>query len=133
MAALSFDRVDDEREPRVAVEIAPGLRLSWLGHLARSLLTLGAYDRWLLWDPRMIYRPRLVAVNRAGQHFTLFAVLDDNEARQKLARLQRELREEPVDVWCDRYVVPASFVDGTWRPGQLGHEGLFQRLLYPPR
>jgi len=123
----------EEREAPIAVEIAPALRVSWLGHLARSLLTLGAYDYWRLWDPRMIYRPRLVAVNRAGQHFTLFTVLDGAEAREKLARLQCELCEERLDVWCDRYVVPSSFVDGTWRPGQLGHEGLFRRLLYPSR
>src|SRR5437764_7598343 len=107
----------EDGEAPIAVEIAPALRVSWLGHLARSLLTLGAYDYWRLWDPRMPYRPRLVAVNGAGQHFTLFTVLDDAEEHEKLARLRAELRAESLDVWCDRYVVPSSFVDGTWRPG----------------
>jgi hypothetical protein len=111
------------------VEIAPGLRTSWIGHLVRSILTFGAYDYWRLWDVRMIYRPRLVAVNRYGQHFTLFAAPDLHDATAKLERLTRELDELPLDIWCDRYVVPPGFVGGSWRPGQLGHEGLVRRFL----
>ena len=113
----------------VRVEIVPGLRISWIGHLVRSILTFGAYDYWRLWDLRMMYRPRLVAVNRYGQHFTLFAAPDLREAAQKLERLTRELDEVPLDVWCDRYVLPGGFVEGSWRPGQLGHEGLIRRFL----
>ncbi len=114
---------------RLRVAIAPALRISWVGHLVRSILTFGAYDYWRLWDLRMVYRPRLVAVNRYGQHFTLFAVPNLPEADEKLERLRRELDEQPLDVWCDRYGVPSSFVEGSWRAGQLGHEGLVRRFL----
>jgi len=117
----------------IRVEIATGIRTSWLGHLARSIVTRGGYDYWRLWDPRMTYRPRLVAVNRIGQHFTLFAASDLQEAQQKRERLERELDELPLDVWCDRYVVPAGFAEGSWRPGQLGHEGLVRRFLSQQR
>ena len=100
-----------------------------MGHLVRSILTFGAYDYWRLWDLRMVYRPRLVAVNSCGQHFTLFVVPNPAEATEKLERLRRELDELPLDVWCDRYVVPPGFVEGSWRPTQLGHEGLVRRFL----
>ncbi len=79
----------------------------------------------------MTYRPHLVAVNNDGQEFTLFGASDPEEASRKLERLRRELDELPVDVWCDRYVVPSGFVDGSWRPGQLSHEGLIRRFLDP--
>jgi hypothetical protein len=117
----------------VRVEIAPPLGTSWFAHLSKSLVTFGAYDLWRLWDPRMTYRTRLVAVNRWGQQFTLFAAIDTEEATAKRDRLERELQELPVDVWCDRYVVPPGFVDGTWRPGRPGHETFGRRLFYPDR
>ena len=96
-------------------------------------MTLGAYDYWRLWDVRMTYRPRLVAVNRGGQHFTLFAVPSLDEAERKRERLDKELDEVPLEVWCDRYVLPPGFAEGSWRPGQLGHEGLLRRFLDPSR
>lgn len=96
-------------------------------------MTRGGYDLWRFWDPRMTYRQRLVAVNRWGQHFTLFAADGVEEANAKRQRLERELDELPLDVWCDRYVVPPGFVEGSWRPGQSGHEGLARRLFYPER
>jgi len=123
--------VSEEQVPAIRVEIAPPLGTSWLRHLALSVVTYGGYDLWRLWDPRMTYRTRLVAVNRVGQHFTLFTAVDAEEADAKRARLERELEELAVDVWCDRYVVPPGFVEGTWRPGRSGHEGLGRRLLYP--
>lgn len=125
--------MSEERIPPIRVEIAPPLRTSWVRHLALSVVTRGGYDLWRLWDPRMTYRQRLVAVNRWGQHFTLFAADGADEANAKRTRLQRELEELPVDVWCDRYVVPAGFVEGTWRSGRSGHEGFARRLLYPDR
>src|SRR3954451_15509625 len=77
----------------------------------------------------MTYRPRLVAVNRFGQHFTVFAVPNLEEANDKRRRLERELDEMTIDAWCDRYVVPAGFVEGSWRPGQLGHEASYDDSL----
>jgi hypothetical protein len=131
--AARFPFVEDGRvtsdSAQLRVEIGPGMRVSWVGHLLRSLLTFGGYDYWRLWDIRMTYRPRLVAVNRFGQHFTLFAVPNLEEANDKRRRLERELEEMTIDAWCDRYVVPAGFAEGSWRPGQLGHEGLLRRLL----
>ncbi len=122
-------RVAGPEREAIELRVVPGLRVSWGGHLVRSILTFGAYDYWRLWDPRMTYRPRIVAVNRCGQHFTVISAANAQEATDKLERLSRGLGELPVDVWCDRYAVPSGFAEGSWRPGRLGHEGLIQRFL----
>ena len=69
--------------PPIRVEVAPPLRTSWVRHLALSIVTRGGYDLWRFWDPRMTYRQRLVAVNRWGQHFTLFTADGVEEANAK--------------------------------------------------
>ena len=115
------------------MQVVPPVQVSWLGHLLRSILTCGAYDYWHLWDPRMIHRPRLVAVNCFGQQFTVFGASGPGEATEKLNRLRRELEELPLDVWCDRYGLPPGFAEGLWRPGQLGDEGVIRTLFDPDR
>jgi hypothetical protein len=80
----------------------------------RSLLTGGLYDYKRLWDTEFVYRTRVVAVNRLGREFTLFPVSSYREAVEKRDRLRRELDEVSVEAWCDRYVVPGGFVDGSW-------------------
>jgi hypothetical protein len=86
-----------------------------------------------MWDLRMTYRPRLVAVNRYGQHFTLFAASNREEAEKRQVHMLNELEELSAQAWCDRYIVPAGFAEGSWRPGRPGHEGLVRRFLNPNR
>ncbi len=124
-----IDWVSDFGGDAIVLQVEPGLRVSWLGHLLRSIMTFGAYDYWRLWDPRMTYRPRIVAVNRRGQHFTVVGASGPVEATEKLERLRREIEQLPLDVWCDRYGLPSGFVEGLWRPGQFGHEGLVGKFL----
>ena len=100
----------------VGIEAVPGRRASWVGHLLRSLLTRGAYDILRLWDPKHAYRPRVVVVNKSGQEFLLFSTATLDEALEKRDRVRHELDELPLDVWCDRHVVPGDFVRGDWPP-----------------
>jgi hypothetical protein len=101
----------------VTIDVVPGRRVSWVGHLVRSLITRGAYDAVRLTDPKGIYRPRVVARNAFGHAVTLFSVDSEEEARAKARRLRAELRVAPsLEGWCDRYVIPSGFLDGTWTP-----------------
>jgi hypothetical protein len=93
----------------VHVEAVDGEKVSWFGHLARSILTRGVYDYLRLWDTKNKYRPQVVAVNEFGDTYRLFSVASYDEAIAKRDRLRAELDQMPFEAWCDRYVIPATF------------------------
>ena len=108
-------RVQSDGRSLITIEVLPRHRPSGFAHFLRLVLTLGRYEYWLMSRPD--YEARVVAKNRAGNSFLLFRVASDEEAEEKAARLRAELADAPsLEGWCDRYVVPSGFVEGTWQP-----------------
>ena len=101
----------------LTVEVVEGRRVSWLGHLVRSVLSRGLYDSWRLMDKKHVYRPQVIVRNRRGETQRLFPADSYAEAITKRDRLRTEMSTTSLDVWCDRYNVPAVFVnpDDPWR------------------
>jgi hypothetical protein len=96
--------------------------VSWLGHLVRSIFTRGLYDWRRLWDVKKVHQPKVVVMNRAGEAHLLFTVSTYEEAIAKRDRIRSELEKMPIEAWCDRYVIPATFADpdDPWRKAPSG-------------
>jgi len=94
----------------MTIEAEPGRQYGWLHHLALSVLTGPIFDSLQRGNYKGKYWPRVVLRRADGEQYLLFFEQHWNEALAKRDRLRREVESEPFEGWCDRYVVPASFM-----------------------
>jgi len=84
----------------VAVPPKPWGRFWWLMSLSPWATANRGSDHDTGW---------IVARNRAGRQRRLFWV-PPMELAEKRERVEQELRQLPLDQWCERYNVPLDFV-----------------------
>jgi hypothetical protein len=101
-------------DPSFTIEVVRASSLPSLRHRARLLLRFFVLKGG---GPLGGGRPWLVLRNATGEVHTLWEETDWDRARSTKERLLRELAELGTEAWCDRYDVPATFVDldDPWR------------------
>jgi hypothetical protein len=54
----------------------------------------------------------ITVYNSNGKHLRLGRLPSEQEARDKIATMQRDLDLLSAQAWCDKYEIPVSFVNG---------------------